>query len=189
MTSTPPSPLPALELTKRESLIRQILVDLSAHLEVQGVVSPSIPESAKSDPLTLRFTGGWVRDKLLRGKSNDIDVAINKMTGYDFAVELKKWMGREHERYREAIREIDIEDGEGEGEVKGEKGEVEEKEEKVVKQLSGSVHKIESNPDKSKHLETATTRLLGLDIDLVNLRSETYSENSRIPTMVGCSFS
>ncbi|EWC45345.1 hypothetical protein DRE_00744 [Drechslerella stenobrocha 248] len=46
-----------------------------------------------------------------------------------------------------------------------------------------SVHKIESNPDKSKHLETATTKLLGLDIDFVNLRSETYSEESRIPQM------
>ncbi|KAF5102657.1 hypothetical protein DV451_001756 [Geotrichum candidum] len=44
-----------------------------------------------------------------------------------------------------------------------------------------NIHKIEKNPEKSKHLETATTRLYGLDIDFVNLRSEVYAENSRIP--------
>ncbi|KAJ6433608.1 hypothetical protein OIU84_017327 [Salix udensis] len=42
---------------------------------------------------------------------------------------------------------------------------------------------IPRNPDQSKHLETARMRLLDLWIDFVNLRSEDYSENSRIPTM------
>lgn len=48
------------------------------------------------------------------------------------------------------------------------------------------VSKIESNPDQSKHLETARTTLLGIDLDFVNLRSEEYSEHSRIPTQVVC---
>lgn len=43
---------------------------------------------------------------------------------------------------------------------------------------------IFSNPDQSKHLETARMRLFDVWIDFVNLRSEDYSENSRIPTMV-----
>ena len=43
---------------------------------------------------------------------------------------------------------------------------------------------IASNPDQSKHLETATVLVLGQEVDFVNLRSETYAENSRIPTMV-----
>jgi len=47
----------------------------------------------------------------------------------------------------------------------------------------GGLHKIQANPEKSKHLETVTTRILGLDIDLVNLRKETYSEDSRNPQM------
>ena len=47
----------------------------------------------------------------------------------------------------------------------------------------GGLHKIEANPEKSKHLETVTTRILGLDIDLVNLRKETYTEESRNPQM------
>ena len=42
---------------------------------------------------------------------------------------------------------------------------------------------IQCNPDQSKHLETARMKLSGLWIDLVNLRSETYTQGSRIPTM------
>jgi tRNA nucleotidyltransferase (CCA-adding enzyme) len=47
----------------------------------------------------------------------------------------------------------------------------------------GGLHKIEANPEKSKHLETVTTKILGLDIDLVNLRKETYTDDSRNPQM------
>ena len=35
----------------------------------------------------------------------------------------------------------------------------------------------------SKHLETATIRVEGQMIDLVNLRSETYTDESRVPTI------
>ncbi|KAJ3359026.1 hypothetical protein HDU91_005029 [Kappamyces sp. JEL0680] len=49
-----------------------------------------------------------------------------------------------------------------------------------------SISKIQLNPDKSKHLETATARLFDLDVDFVNLRSETYNDDSRHPEMVGC---
>ncbi|OAY23731.1 tRNA nucleotidyltransferase cca2 isoform X1 [Manihot esculenta] len=42
---------------------------------------------------------------------------------------------------------------------------------------------IPRNPEQSKHLETARMRLFDLWIDFVNLRSEDYSEGSRIPTM------
>lgn len=46
------------------------------------------------------------------------------------------------------------------------------------------IAKIESNPDRSKHLETARTTILGVELDFVNLRNEEYAENSRIPTQV-----
>ncbi|KAK1226962.1 CCA tRNA nucleotidyltransferase, mitochondrial [Marasmius sp. AFHP31] len=49
----------------------------------------------------------------------------------------------------------------------------------------GSIGKIAQNPDQSKHLETATFRILDRDIDLVNLRSEEYASGSRIPIGVG----
>ncbi|CAL4903999.1 unnamed protein product [Urochloa decumbens] len=42
---------------------------------------------------------------------------------------------------------------------------------------------IQCNPDQSKHLETARMLILDTWIDFVNLRSETYAEDSRIPTM------
>lgn len=45
----------------------------------------------------------------------------------------------------------------------------------------GSIGLIQRNPDQSKHLETATMRILGISIDIVNLRTETYSHDSRIP--------
>lgn len=46
------------------------------------------------------------------------------------------------------------------------------------------VTKIERNPDQSKHLETARANVLGVELDLVNLRSEEYSEGSRIPSEI-----
>ncbi|XP_073288282.1 tRNA nucleotidyltransferase cca2-like isoform X1 [Primulina huaijiensis] len=42
---------------------------------------------------------------------------------------------------------------------------------------------IQSNPDQSKHLETARMHLFDVWIDFVNLRSEEYTNISRIPTM------
>ncbi|KAF8746220.1 hypothetical protein AX14_000021 [Amanita brunnescens Koide BX004] len=49
---------------------------------------------------------------------------------------------------------------------------------------TGTISRIAQNPDQSKHLETATLKLFGLNIDLVNLRDEEYSCDSRIPTQV-----
>ncbi|EXC29900.1 CCA tRNA nucleotidyltransferase [Morus notabilis] len=60
--------------------------------------------------------------------------------------------------------------------------------EKVTEYLSENGEKaqgiavIPSNPDQSKHLETARMRICDVWIDFVNLRCEEYSENSRIPT-------
>jgi hypothetical protein len=42
---------------------------------------------------------------------------------------------------------------------------------------------IKANPDKSKHLETTTFVLNGIDLDLCNLRTEEYAADSRIPKM------
>lgn len=43
---------------------------------------------------------------------------------------------------------------------------------------------IHSNPDRSKHLETATLAIFGQFIDFVNLRAETYASDSRIPDSI-----
>ena len=46
------------------------------------------------------------------------------------------------------------------------------------------IAKIEKNPGRSKHLETARTTVLDVEVDFVNLRNEEYAENSRIPTQI-----
>ncbi|TXT07280.1 hypothetical protein VHUM_03450 [Vanrija humicola] len=48
---------------------------------------------------------------------------------------------------------------------------------------TGRVGLVAANPDQSKHLETGTTTIMGLDCDFVGLRSETYTD-SRIPDQV-----
>lgn len=43
---------------------------------------------------------------------------------------------------------------------------------------------IASNPEKSKHLETATIKINNMTLDFVNLRSEVYDLSSRIPNAI-----
>ncbi|CAM9318063.1 unnamed protein product [Ectocarpus sp. 12 AP-2014] len=45
----------------------------------------------------------------------------------------------------------------------------------------GKVAVIEANPEQSKHLETARMKIMGVWVDLVNLRTEVYRSDSRIP--------
>lgn len=101
----------------------------------------------------LRVTGGWVRDKLLSLTSHDIDISIDTMTGYRFGTLMQQFLEQPESKAS------------------------------YDQSVLGSLAKIEKNPEKSKQLETATTKIFGLDIDLVNLRKETYSEDSRNPTM------
>ncbi|GKZ32041.1 CCA tRNA nucleotidyltransferase, mitochondrial [Aspergillus brasiliensis] len=149
--------VPTIELTPLESTLKSLLLDVAEYIHEKNVAEGR----RNAEPTVLRFTGGWVRDKLLGVGSNDVDVGINNMTGYQFGLLLKEYMDRPEnlEKYRQ----------------KQPNGE--------LKHAIASLHKIEANPEKSKHLETVTTRIFGLDIDLVNLRKETYSEDSRNPQM------
>lgn len=45
-------------------------------------------------------------------------------------------------------------------------------------------HLIKKNPGKSKHLETAVVNIFDYSIDLVNLRTESFADDSRIPSIV-----
>merc|ERR1719232_731106 len=47
-----------------------------------------------------------------------------------------------------------------------------------------SVGVVLKNPDKSKHLETATMKVGQFWIDFVNLRAEEYAGDSRIPDLM-----
>jgi Poly A polymerase head domain len=45
-----------------------------------------------SETLVLRVAGGWVRDKLLGLESNDIDIALDSMLGFNFAEKIKAYL-------------------------------------------------------------------------------------------------
>ncbi|KZT42787.1 hypothetical protein SISSUDRAFT_1058254 [Sistotremastrum suecicum HHB10207 ss-3] len=49
---------------------------------------------------------------------------------------------------------------------------------------AGQPHAIKQNPDQSKHLEPARVKVLGYELDFVNLRHEEYAVDSRIPVQV-----
>ncbi|KAL8958303.1 MAG: hypothetical protein Q9183_005865 [Haloplaca sp. 2 TL-2023] len=132
-----------IKLNETETELRRVLLDASDYIgSLEGCSRPQ-----------LRFTGGWVRDKLLGVPSQDIDIGIDNMTGYNFGTRLHEYL--EMPNAREKHSSVDL----------------------------GGLATIKANPEKSKHLETVTTKLLGLDIDLVNLRKETYAADSRNPQM------
>lgn len=126
-----------ITLTPPEENIRNVLVGYCDYYN-----------KLNKDPLELRITGGWVRDKLLGNDSHDIDIAVNHLTGEQFVNGLHEYL----KKYEPELS-------------------------------TNHVHTIKMNPEKSKHLETCTTKLFGIDIDFVNLRSEEYTLESRVPTI------
>lgn len=166
-----------LELTPVEATLRQLLLDVAIYIDESPPPSSedsqvSLPEDLARENIILRFTGGWVRDKLLGVPSHDIDVAINKMTGYQFGLRMKEYLEQPGNPEKYGLEGVAQTDKQSQKAGSNDKS-------KTV----GGLHKIEANPEKSKHLETVTTTILGLDIDLVNLRKETYSDDSRNPQM------
>ncbi|KAL1873130.1 hypothetical protein VTK73DRAFT_1041 [Phialemonium thermophilum] len=141
-----------LELNARETQLKNLLLDVTARLG-DSPGGAFGPNGTAREPVMLRWAGGWVRDKLLGIDSHDIDVAINTMTGEAFASRLRDICDLPEVRDRHHIGRDDV----------------------------GHLHKIAKNPEKSKHLETTTTKLFGLDVDFVNLRKESYTDDSRNP--------
>ena len=166
-----------LELTPVESTLRRLLLDVAEYVDStpSTTITDSdikLPQELAKEPTVLRWTGGWVRDKLLGIPSHDIDVAINKMTGYQFGLRLKEYLELPGNPEKYGLEGVATTDKQSLKAGTTDKS-------KTV----GGLHKIEANPEKSKHLETVTTKIMGLDIDLVNLRKETYTDDSRNPQM------
>ena len=127
-----------ISLSETELKIRNLLVDYCNYYNA----------SHRDKPLTLRITGGWVRDKLLGYDSHDIDIAVNHLSGEEFVNNFQEYLKRKDPQFS-----------------------------------VNHVHTIKMNPEKSKHLETCTTKLYGIDLDFINLRSEEYAHDSRVPTI------
>ena len=115
-----------------------------------------------------RVAGGWVRDKLLNKGSHDIDIALDTMTGEEFAaVVLQHIQDTDTDTNKDPTlpKPPTTTSTSSPGPTKRPK-----------------IAVIQSNPSQSKHLSTATLRIFTLSIDFVELRSETYAD-SRIPTV------
>ncbi|ODA77137.1 hypothetical protein RJ55_07656 [Drechmeria coniospora] len=136
----------SINLNPREQKLRSLLLDVCRSIDSAGDIG---------QPLVLRWAGGWVRDKLLGIESNDIDVAINAMTGIQFAQRMCDFCTTPAAIETHEIGDHDV----------------------------GNLHNVSRNPDKSKHLETTMVKIFGLDVDFVNLRKETYADDSRNPLM------
>ena len=124
------------------------------------------PETRPSHVL-IRVAGGWVRDKVVQeyGGSYDVDLAVQHMTGVQLAKLIQMYVQKTYDNA--AATDINNKDGA-----------------KDRIQMSRRMGIIAANPAQSKHLETATFRLCGIDMDLCNLRAnEVYTDDSRIPTV------
>lgn len=126
---------PSIELDDRERALFDLLLAVDRDLGLGQ---------------TYRVAGGWVRDKLLGRATDDVDVALDRLTGRAFVERLRGWH-RDHT---------------GSGVPRIGRGWI-----------------VESNIEKSKHLETAGLDVGGLKVEFVNLRSETYADGSRVPEM------
>ncbi|KAF9436574.1 CCA tRNA nucleotidyltransferase, mitochondrial [Entomortierella beljakovae] len=120
-----------IQLTSRESGILRLLDRVARNYE-----------SMTGQKIHIRVAGGWVRDKLLGLQSSDIDIAVDKMMGHDFAILVHEYQGSKGFKIR-------------------------------------PISKIEANPDKSKHLETAIMHVMGVTIDVANLRSDVLDDSAR----------
>ncbi|KAG0354531.1 CCA tRNA nucleotidyltransferase, mitochondrial [Podila minutissima] len=132
----PIRPISEPRLTDKESKICSVLDEVAKRYEAK-----------EGKKVQLRIAGGWVRDKLLGLECHDLDIGIDRMMGYDFAVLVNEYL-EEHGHEKRSIA------------------------------------KIATNPEKSKHLETATMMVLDMPLDFVNLRSEVYDDASRIPSEI-----
>jgi len=101
----------------------------------------------KDRKMEIRIAGGWVRDKLLGLSSDDVDIAVDIMSGHQFATLVRRYL--------------------------------------ILHQIQPArISVIAANPSQSKHLETATMKIHGMECDMVHLRGgEVYSDTSRIPTL------
>jgi tRNA nucleotidyltransferase (CCA-adding enzyme) len=113
--------------------------------------------------LQVRIAGGWVRDKLLGRPTQDVDVAVEHLSGVAFAE-----LVSEHCHNQLQTTTVST---------------LQQQQQSPSSTQCSRITTIAANPEQSKHLETATMTLCGLDVDVCALRSheEVYAANSRIP--------
>ncbi len=153
-----------IRISEREKQLIQLLE------KVTELYNNKIVEGGSSQQLIVRIAGGWVRDKVLGHPydqdTNDIDIAINIISGVQFAELVQSYLLTQSEKT--------IDDSCANSSNQS------------TLPMNPNMHKmgiIAANPEQSKHLETACMKLYEIDIDFTNLRChEVYSSpDNRIP--------
>jgi len=135
---------------------------------------------------TLRVAGGWVRDKLLASPEfqRNLSTAEQRLTS-KFKKSTQASMGRQGTKVvvEDINQPVDIDialdDMLGREFADHLNDYLTRQGQKTV-----SVGVVLKNPEKSKHLETATMKVGSFWIDFVNLRAEEYTQDSRIPDLM-----
>lgn len=146
---------------------------------------PDIPPQR----IEIRIAGGWVRDKILNQSSHDVDVALDTLSGLQFASIVQRYLIHQEKKKNEMnvisnnhnnqcmkdVDHVDVDvDENGDGKTS----------KKKKKSKTPKIAVIAANPNQSKHLETATMTINSIDVDFVHLRGgEVYASDSRIPTL------
>lgn len=156
----------AINLTEQEEALCQLLDHTCDYISTTRPHIPDIDSTQLSgdgsERCEARIAGGWVRDKLLAKNSDDLDISLSTLTGNAFALYLKHYLSSSSFASSPLASSHYFQS---------------------VDSDMGRIGKIAANPEQSKNLETATARVLGLSLDFVNLRKETYDPGSRIPVM------
>jgi tRNA nucleotidyltransferase (CCA-adding enzyme) len=152
---------PHIELSKTENDLVQLLKQVC---ELLRKSRPDLPSCE------CRIAGGWVRDKVGVGRHSSCTINRNYLTYVqllgstttDMDVSLSSLTGSTFATlFLEYLTSIG-----------------------VISPCDSEPHIISANPAKSKALETARKNILGIELDFVQLRTESYNEDTRIPEIV-----
>lgn len=165
---------PSINLTDDESNLFELLSQVTDEREITS---------------TLRVAGGWVRDKLLSTPAFSHSQTGERLTSKFQKPAVQASMGRQgtklmfanedEDEHQPVDIDIALDDMLGR-----------EFADHLNDYLQGhgretvSVGVVLKNPEKSKHLETATMKVGSFWIDFVNLRAEEYTQDSRIPDLM-----
>jgi hypothetical protein len=112
--------------------------------------------AARCGGAPLRVAGGWVRDMLLERTSHDIDIAIETPAGHGELV-TGAVFANNIQAYLQGNTEM------------------------AARFPIGTLSVIKTNPEKSKHIETAQIRIRDIPLEFCHLRHDEYSTDHRVP--------
>lgn len=155
---------------------------------------------------SIRVAGGWVRDKLLGKDSEDIDLVVDTMSGRQFAQIVQSYFTKLQTTQNSTSSTKDssksftdntsmLKNSVDSGTIDTEDWRMSPSYQALLAfcypkprtcdTIVSEIGIIKSNPDQSKHLETATFTMNGISFDVSQFRSEVYHE-SRIPVIEPC---